>query len=293
MTIITHGLLRRRTLFVSDLDGTLLDSTSHVSPESAAMLNEAMAAGALFTVATARTPATVVSLLADVELRLPAVVMTGAALFDLRARTFSRLQYMAPGITPRMLDVYRRHKVSTFVYTFTGKMLEVYHIGPLNDLERGFISQRAHTGLKRFIISPSGESPLPRDLDNTLLLYSVQPWENARKVYEEIVPMRLPVSPLCYHDTFGPEWAQLEMFSATANKAKAVEAVASMTGADRIVAFGDNINDIPLFQLADEGIAVANAVPELKNLASDVIGENDAHSVAAHILSRTKRGFQQ
>ena len=45
------------TLYVSDLDGTLLGADSHLSVASCAMLNEAIAQGALFTVATARTPA--------------------------------------------------------------------------------------------------------------------------------------------------------------------------------------------------------------------------------------------
>lgn len=288
MTLVTHDLLRTRTLYVSDLDGTLLDPSSRVSAESAAMLNEAISAGALFTVATARTPATVVPLLAEVNIHIPAVVMTGASLFDLKERSFSRLQFIAPGVVTDMLDIYRKHSVSTFIYTFAGKSLEVFHIGPLNELERGFISQRAHTGLKHFIIPPSGESSLPRNLDNTLLLYSVQPWENAHKVYEEIRNLNLPVSPLCYHDSFGPDWGQLEMFASTANKAKAVEAVASQVRADRIVAFGDNINDIPLFEIADEGIAVGNAVDELKAHASCVIDTNDCPSVAAHILHRTK-----
>ena len=52
-----------KTLYVSDLDGTLLDNTSRVSPATSAMLNETIAGGALFTVATARTPATVQPLL--------------------------------------------------------------------------------------------------------------------------------------------------------------------------------------------------------------------------------------
>ncbi len=283
---IAHGLLRTRTLFVSDLDGTLLDPSSQVSADSAEMLNRAIAAGALFSVATARTPATVISLMKGVNMQLPGVVMTGAALYDFAHSRFSRLQYMPEGLTCRLVDLYRQFGVSTFIYTFSGTRLEVYHIGELNDLERGFIAQRAHTPVKRFNVPPSGESALPRNLDNTLLLYSVQPWESAKALYDKIVADRLPVTPLCYHDTYGEQWGQLEMFSPTANKAAAVEALASDIGADRIVAFGDNVNDLPLFDLADEGIAVANAVAELKARATDIIDSNATPSVAAHILSR-------
>ena len=66
-----HSLLTSRTLYVSDLDGTLLNSHSIVSDASARMLNTAIASGAHFTVATARTPATAIHLLSEIDMRLP------------------------------------------------------------------------------------------------------------------------------------------------------------------------------------------------------------------------------
>jgi hypothetical protein len=52
-----------KTLYVSDLDGTLFGADSRVSATSAAILNKAISAGVMFTPATARTPATVQPLL--------------------------------------------------------------------------------------------------------------------------------------------------------------------------------------------------------------------------------------
>ncbi|MBD5230605.1 MAG: HAD-IIB family hydrolase [Bacteroidales bacterium] len=283
----THDLLKTKVLYVSDLDGTLLDPTSQVSAESVRLLNESIEAGAHFTIATARTPATLIGLMRDVNLRLPGVVMTGAALYNFSERRFSRLQFMPPGVTDRLVKLYRKHDTGTFIYTFADDMLKVYHIGELNELEKGFISQRAHTGVKRFIVPPCGESPLPANLDNTLLLYSVQPWLRAKAVYDDIIREKTPVTPLCYHDNFGDDWGQLEMFSPTANKAAAVEDIASQIGAGRIVAFGDNVNDIPLFRLADVGIAMGNAVDELKEIASEVIASNDTPAVADFIRRHT------
>lgn len=51
------------TLFVSDLDGTLLQPDARLSEETVALLNSNIDRGALFTVATARTPATVAPIL--------------------------------------------------------------------------------------------------------------------------------------------------------------------------------------------------------------------------------------
>ena len=69
------------TLYVSDLDGTLLNEHSQVSAESAAMLNEAIERfGAQFTCATARTPATIVPLMQHIHMQLPMIAMAGAAM---------------------------------------------------------------------------------------------------------------------------------------------------------------------------------------------------------------------
>ena len=51
-------------------------------------------------------------------------------------------------------------------------------------------------------------------------------------------------------------------------------------GCDKIVAFGDGVNDIPLFKAADECYAVSNAASELKEIATAVIVSNEEDSVA-------------
>ena len=54
----------------------------------------------------------------------------------------------------------------------------------------------------------------------------------------------------------------------------------ALVGADKIAAFGDNRNDILLFSLADRKYAVKNAVPELRQIADEIIGENNDDGVA-------------
>lgn len=58
-----------------------------------------------------------------------------------------------------------------------------------------------------------------------------------------------------------------------ATKARAIEKLKALWGCDRVVSFGDAINDLPMFRVSDECYAVANAVPECKQAATGVIGE--------------------
>ena len=62
-----------------------------------------------------------------------------------------------------------------------------------------------------------------------------------------------------------------------------MRAMARELGADRIVAFGDNVNDLPMMREADLAVAVENALPEVKEAADIVIGPNTDDSVALFI----------
>ena len=80
--------MKTRTLYISDLDGTLLDSNSIVTSHSIENINHLLQKVMLFTIATARTPATVVPLLKQLQLDLPVVLMNGAVLYDIRNKHY-------------------------------------------------------------------------------------------------------------------------------------------------------------------------------------------------------------
>ena len=121
-----------KTLYISDLDGTLLGNDAAVSPESTEMLNEAISAGAMFSVATARTPATVASILSDIDTRLPMAVMTGATLWNAADRQYSHTRFLPEKEARKVIEIYRETGFSSFVYTLRDNMLHIYHIGQLS-----------------------------------------------------------------------------------------------------------------------------------------------------------------
>jgi hydroxymethylpyrimidine pyrophosphatase-like HAD family hydrolase len=84
-----------------------------------------------------------------------------------------------------------------------------------------------------------------------------------------------------------PAMAVLDVTSSEATKATGVQRVAEQVGAERIVAFGDGANDLPLFAIADEAYAVAGATDEVKAAATDVLDGDD--SVARFLADRLGR----
>lgn len=274
----------QKTLFVSDLDGTLLGKDSRLSPSSIHLLNEAISRGALFTVATARTPSTVAILLKDIKANLPFIVMTGAAIWNPSDGTYSHTVTMDRQTANEVLATIRHHSLPTFIYMLRSGIIDIYHTGALSDIERKFIGERDDSPYKRFYIPESGTSELPGSLDDVVLFYSMQPSAHVEATYKDIRDIE-GCNPVFYHDMFGPETGIMEIFSKDASKANALKWLKERVGADRVVAFGDNINDIPMLREADVAVAVENAVPEVKEVADIVIGPNTDDSVPKFILS--------
>ena len=124
-------------LLITDLDGTLLGPDSRVSDDSARIITELTHKGALITVATARTPATVEPLLHNTLTTLPAIVMTGAAMWDRENRLYINPLLLSRQQTESLISAYLRHGVHPFTYTLedNGDML-VHHCKEMSDEEQ-------------------------------------------------------------------------------------------------------------------------------------------------------------
>lgn len=70
-----------------------------------------------------------------------------------------------------------------------------------------------------------------------------------------------------------------------ANKGSAVQYIANFChmSTAKMIAFGDDINDIEMFKKANIGIAMRNAVPALKEVAYDITDTNDNDGVTSWI----------
>ena len=71
-----------KNLYVSDLDGTLLNNKQKITLFSKKRLNRLINNGLNFTIATARTPATVIDIIDGLNIKLPLILMNGVVIYD-------------------------------------------------------------------------------------------------------------------------------------------------------------------------------------------------------------------
>lgn len=270
-----------KTLYVSDMDGTLMGADSRVSQRTADILNDLIDhRGLLFTVATARTTATVVPLMSGIHATLPFIILSGAALWNPIAHRIEQVQAIPPNLVTQVCAIFERHGVRPFVYRQHGNLIHTHHYGTLSQVEHEFVEARRYTPYKRFLLD---DADYHTSDDATMLIFAMSHGDALDRVYREV--QHVNCSPILYYDNNDKQLALLEVYAAGCDKAAAVRRVAQLVGADRIVAFGDNDNDLPLLQAADHGVAVANAVPALLAAADEVIGPNTDDSVAQYLIS--------
>ncbi len=278
-----HSDRHIKTLYVSDLDGTLLGDDSLLSRGTIDTLNRIIGElGGLFTVATARTPATVVPLMQEVHATLPFIVIGGSAMWNPVKACYEHTHGIDDATVNAVADVFDRHHAHPFIYRRHGNgMLHAHHYGPLSDQEARFVEARQHLPLKRFLLDDKGYR---HSEDEALLIFSLNKYAVLKAIAEDLRSTVPTCQVMLYHDIFDESEGYLEIFTAGTSKAAAIRDLAREVGAERVVVFGDNRNDIAMMQAADHSVAVDNAFPEVKAAASEVIGPNTADSVARWIL---------
>lgn len=270
-----------KTLYVTDMDGTLLGADSKLSDVSARIITELTQQGANITVATARTPATVEMILAKADTSLPAIVMTGAAMWCRDTKSYLNTRYLDEDTYLQLMDKCKKYEINPFRYTLReGESMQVYHNGVMTMAEKSFVDGRLNLGLKNFNLdTPKGLLPY---LPGVVFLFAMG---DCDKIFALADDLRATVdcSVSCYMDIFDEKMGLLELFAPKVSKAVAVKQLAEDIKADRIVVFGDNLNDIPMLQVADLAVAVANAHPDVKAISHKVIGLNTEDAVAHFI----------
>ena len=267
-------------LYVTDLDGTLLDGEKQVDRRTVEVINSLIADGLWFTVATARAPQSALPLLTGLDLRLPLIFMNGAIIIDpVDGRTIRR-NVLDAAVARRVVDGYVTAGLRPFVFTCdTAGQPHVYYPGAGNAGEQEFVDRRLAAGDKRFRLvtdfAPAFDEAVltakacgtHAELDALAAALSDDP-----DVFTHFGP-----------DIYSPGYAWLEVCHPRANKGDAVRLVRDHVGARRLVCFGDNTNDLQMFAAADECYAVANAHPAAASAATGRIGSNTEHGVALHL----------
>lgn len=84
-------------------------------------------------------------------------------------------------------------------------------------------------------------------------------------------------------DDYSPTEWWIQISASRGTKTAALAGLAQELEIDELICFGDNHNDLPMFGIADQAIAVSNATPAALAAATHVIDSNSDEGVALWI----------
>jgi len=259
------------TLYVSDLDGTLLRSNEVTSEYTNNVINSLTDRGMIFSYATARSLITAKKVTKGINAKIPLIVYNGAFVIDNVTEDILIANYFDNSVYDVLNDLFA-NKVYPIVYAYIGGREKF-----------SFIPGLCTAGMNKFINSRKGDirtnavsTTNELELGDIFYITCIDEPEKLKPLYYKYKDIFH-----CVYQTdiyTGEQW--LEIMPLTASKSNAIKQLQSLLKCEKIVVFGDGKNDIDMFKLADEGYAVQNAHEDLKRHATAIILSNDDDGVA-------------
>lgn len=263
-----------KTLYVTDLDGTLLNTKSRISPYTLKIINELVAKGMLFTYATARSLVSASVVTEGLATNIPIIAYNGAFIINPSTNEILASTFFQEDEIIIIKKVLKQFGISPLVFSFVDGEEKV-----------SWVRSKENDGIRYYLENRKGDKrfrPLSAEQGlydgNMFYFVCIGEKEELLPVYELFSKDDRYTCTL-KQELYRPEY-WCEILPKKATKAEAIGQLKELWGCERVIAFGDAVNDIPMFQVADECYAVRNAVDELKEIATGIIHSNDEDGVA-------------
>ena len=276
-------------VYVTDLDGTLLDETASLSERTRTGLAGLLDDGMLFTVASARSVKAMQTILEGLTLPLPVIEHNGAHISDLATGHHLVTNAVDPTLARGAFDIIQAAGCVPLVASFDGTADRLHYSEVLNPGVAWYVEDRRVNSDPRLTRTADLASALSQQVACLTVIDRRDTLEPVRRSLIEEFGDAFRVR--VFANEYFSDWDWLTIHDSRATKEQALSRVlndSGLSGAE-VVAFGDSDNDIPLFEFAARGIAVENASGEVKSLAHAVIGPNTADSVV-EFLEREWQG---
>ena len=275
---------KSRILYVSDLDGTLMRNDETISAYTERTLNELIEEGLAFTYATARSVESARTITGGLRLKLPVVTRNGTVLADNSTGRHLEKALFTEEEVRLLKELLPELPEYGFVSCFIG-----------DEMIKTYIPGKHTPGMEKYLRKNEHDTRLRPAADPGSMFIGQPGYVTLIDDREKIAPIyeRVRNYPgwecLFQKDTYWDEY-WLEICPQNCTKARAVLKLKETFGFEKLVVFGDSVNDLSMFRSADESYAVANAIDELKEAATAVIGSNEEDAVADFLKGSCPEG---
>ena len=278
----------RECLFVTGFDGALYDDKEGITPYVLFELNQLIRNGMAFTIATERTPASLVSDLKGVELQLPVIAMDGAVLYDVKDKRY----LAATGLDREVADAICAHADQKGYHYFRNVVWENVLLIYYNDFKdfkneaekQTYLSNR-RSPYRNYV---NGEVPKTGIIVYILLVLKD---EEADELEAELRQKDTKKELHFLRDkSETPEgYCHFKIYHKNATKEYMLQKLMEEIPQKKCVAFGSNRNDISMLAAAELSFATADAIPEAMEAADQQLKGHGGDAIVrkmSHLYER-------
>ncbi|HJV30556.1 MAG TPA: Cof-type HAD-IIB family hydrolase [Bacillales bacterium] len=263
--------MTERHLISLDLDGTLLKDDKTISQKNKNILRKAREQGHIVMIATGRPFRSSEMYYNELELDTPIVNFNGAFTHHPKDHSFGTFHSpMDLTVAKEIVEACRSFHFFNIIAEVMDEVYFHYHDEKLLDIFQ-LGNPKITTGDLRDFLLDSPTSLLIHTEEDDL----VKIRKHLSEVHAEVID----------HRSWAAPFHVIEIIKSGLNKAVGLKRAADyfQIPAERIIAFGDEDNDLEVLEYAGRGIAMGNAVDQIKAVANDVTLTNEEDGVGAYL----------
>lgn len=221
-------------LFVSGVDDTLLSPDKKMSPYSVVELNRMIDDGANFTVATRRTPASLMEPLRDIKMKLPVIAMDGAVMYDIRKNEYIYAYEISESMTSKIVNLLDEFDINYFINMIVDNMLVIQY-KELKNIAEQSIYDNLHSSPYRNYTTCN-----LLGLSNCIYFMFIDKTEVVEEILEKLscegLEQKLRI--VSYPSEDYPGFSYIKIYNRNATRENMIEYLKNMTKLERTVTFG-------------------------------------------------------
>jgi len=224
----------RETLYVSGIDGILVDKENKISAFSKVELNRMIDDGLKFTVSTMRTPASLIEPLSDIHFKYPVIVMDGAALYDVKRSEYVKEYVISETTSNELVALMKENEMNPFINVIIDDTLLIYYGDSTDEVNRRLVESLRTSPYRNYI-----KREFPGD-ENVVYFMLLDSHERIEAFYTKLTERgydkRLKILKYESYDYAG--YSYIKIYNKNASKENMLIYLKENYGPENIVTFG-------------------------------------------------------
>ena len=279
-------------LVTIDLDGTLLDSYGNVSEENKQAIKRVINQGCEVVLCSGRMPDSMENFAREIGADKYLISGNGSQIYDIQNKEILYSNYIEKQKILDIIQICEENSMYYCIYTESTIITKSLNYNVLyysNENKTKNLEKKSNINLVENIYD------YIKNMDKDIFL-KMTVCDEDKVIFDNLIKVLRKIKGIDVLDvehmsrkmiTYGTEKFELayyytEITNANVNKWTAIENIIQKLDIkpEEVMAIGDNINDKEMIINAGIGIAVGNSAPYVKEMANDVVADNNSNGVA-------------